>query len=198
MNVAQLQALAEKNKPALLAGGAAVAVGVGLYQRKKAGEAAAGDPRGTETPAGTAAGLALPYSVGGQSYPMSGAGGVYDSSASDLYGAVAPQLESLQEQLSGIKDKLNAPTPTPVPAPVAAPPAAPPPPPPPPTPQHVPVPAPAPAASGPQWVTVRPGDTLSGIAARYREQWITPASIGRLNGIANINRIYPGQSFRIY
>lgn len=197
MNLGQLTALAEKNKPALIGGGAVLAVGVGLYSRKKKADsvAAGGDPRGSEVPAGTPAGLALPYSVGGQSYPMSGAGGVYDSSASDLYGAVAPQLESLQEQLTGIKDKLN--TPVPVPAPVAAPPAAAPPPPPP-TPATVPVPAAAPAGSGPQWVTVRRGDTLSGIAARYREQWITPQSIGALNGIANINRIYAGQTFRIY
>jgi LysM repeat protein len=197
VNIGQLTALAEKNKPALIGGGAVVAVGVGLYSRKKKAEsvAAGGDPRGSEVKAGTPAGLALPYSVGGQSYPMSGAGGVYDSSASDLFGAVSPQLESLRDQMNAMNDKLN--TPVPVPAPVAAPPVAAPPPPPP-TPATVPVPAPAPAASGPQWVTVQRGDTLSGIAARYREQWITPASIGRLNGIANLNRIYPGQSFRIY
>jgi LysM repeat protein len=67
-----------------------------------------------------------------------------------------------------------------------------------PTPQTVPVPAAAPAVSGPQWVTVNPGDTLSGIAARYREQWITPQSVGALNGIANINKIRAGQTLRMY
>lgn len=42
--------------------------------------------------------------------------------------------------------------------------------------------------------TVRPGDTLSGIAARYGTTYI---ELARKNGIANPNIIYPGQTIRI-
>lgn len=42
--------------------------------------------------------------------------------------------------------------------------------------------------------TVRPGDTLSGIAARYGTTYI---ELARKNGIANPNVIYPGQTIRI-
>ena len=42
--------------------------------------------------------------------------------------------------------------------------------------------------------TVRAGDTLSGIAARYGTTYI---ELARKNGIANPNIIYPGQTIRI-
>lgn len=42
--------------------------------------------------------------------------------------------------------------------------------------------------------TVRAGDTLSGIAARYGTTW---QHLQQLNGIADANRIYPGQVLRI-
>ena len=42
--------------------------------------------------------------------------------------------------------------------------------------------------------TVRRGDTLSGIASRYGTSW---QNLARKNGIANANRIYPGQVIRI-
>lgn len=42
--------------------------------------------------------------------------------------------------------------------------------------------------------TVRRGDTLSGIASRYGTSW---QALARKNGIANANRIYPGQVIRI-
>ncbi len=42
--------------------------------------------------------------------------------------------------------------------------------------------------------TVKKGDTLSGIAARYGLNWRTLASI---NGISNPNRIYPGQRIKL-
>ena len=42
--------------------------------------------------------------------------------------------------------------------------------------------------------TVQPGDTLSGIAARYGTTWQT---LARLNSIPNPDRIYPGQKLRI-
>ena len=42
--------------------------------------------------------------------------------------------------------------------------------------------------------TVRAGDTLSGIAARYGTSW---QALAQKNGIANANLIYPGQVIRI-
>lgn len=42
--------------------------------------------------------------------------------------------------------------------------------------------------------TVRAGDTLSGIAARYGTTW---QHLQQINGIADANRIYPGQVLRI-
>lgn len=48
--------------------------------------------------------------------------------------------------------------------------------------------------SGSGTYTVQPGDTLSGIAAKYGTSWQT---LQRLNGIANPNLIYPGQTIRV-
>lgn len=90
-----LQELA-KNKPALLAGGAVVVVGLGLYSRSKSG----GDTAAPASPAVSAAGS---YSNGGQ---VAGAGG-YDSTASDVAAWLHPQLEALRKD--------NIPTPVPVP-----------------------------------------------------------------------------------
>ncbi|MGC1207480.1 MAG: LysM peptidoglycan-binding domain-containing protein [Ornithinimicrobium sp.] len=45
-------------------------------------------------------------------------------------------------------------------------------------------------ASSPSTVTVRPGDTLSGIAAKYK---VSVASLARANSITNTRLIYPGQ-----
>ena len=42
--------------------------------------------------------------------------------------------------------------------------------------------------------TVQPGDTLSGIAAKYGTSWQT---LQQLNGIANANLIYPGQVLKL-
>jgi putative chitinase len=54
-----------------------------------------------------------------------------------------------------------------------------------------PTPAPRPGSST---YSVQPGDTLSGIAARFRTSVSTLASI---NGISNPNRIYVGQTIRL-
>lgn len=43
-------------------------------------------------------------------------------------------------------------------------------------------------------VTVQPGDTLSGIAARYHTTW---QALAASNGIKDPNRIYPGQKIKI-
>ena len=58
-----------------------------------------------------------------------------------------------------------------------------------------PAPAPKPAPKPSQATyTVRPGDTLSGIASRYGTSW---QELQRINGIADANRIYPGQVIKL-
>ncbi|HJB87568.1 LysM peptidoglycan-binding domain-containing protein [Mordavella massiliensis] len=54
--------------------------------------------------------------------------------------------------------------------------------------------SPAQAAPEPVYYTVKRGDTLSGIAARYGT---TYQRLARINGISNPNLIYPGQKIRI-
>ena len=194
MNGAQLSAWVSQNQKPLLGVGAAGAVGFGLWKRHQAKGDVGADPAAAQGTT-TAAGLALPYSAGGQT---SGFGSTYDSSASDLFGAVSPLLESLGNQLTTITDKLNqaSPTPVPAPTPIAAP---------------APAPAPAPVAAPPtpvpagyavdQWYTVRPGDNLSAIAARFPQQSITAQSIyGANRGVigGNINLIRPGQVLHIF
>lgn len=49
--------------------------------------------------------------------------------------------------------------------------------------------------NGSQYYTVRSGDTLSGIASRYNTSYQT---LAKLNGIKNPNRIYTGQSIRLW
>lgn len=51
------------------------------------------------------------------------------------------------------------------------------------------------STSGSQYYTVRSGDTLSRIASRYGTSYQT---LAKLNGIKNPNRIYPGQSIRLW
>ena len=53
--------------------------------------------------------------------------------------------------------------------------------------------APAPAASGSTY-TVQSGDTLSGIAAKYGTSY---QALAALNGIADPNKIYPGQILKL-
>lgn len=50
-------------------------------------------------------------------------------------------------------------------------------------------------ATEPQYYTVRSGDTLSAIASRYGTSYQT---LAKLNGITNPNRIYAGQSIRLW
>ena len=63
-----------------------------------------------------------------------------------------------------------------------------------------PAPAPKPAAPAHGQVgtwTVRDGDTLTSIAHRYPQAWITAASIARLNHLADPDKIYVGQHLKI-
>ena len=65
-----------------------------------------------------------------------------------------------------------------------------------PAPAHAPKPKPAapkPAAK-PGTYTVKAGDTLSGIAARFGTSW---QELQRINGLANANLIFPGQVLRL-
>lgn len=54
--------------------------------------------------------------------------------------------------------------------------------------------APAPGGASPSTYTVRPGDTLSGIAARHGTTW---QELQQLNNIRNANLIHPGQVLRL-
>lgn len=49
-------------------------------------------------------------------------------------------------------------------------------------------------AQGQKTYTVKSGDTLSGIASKFKTSW---QHLQRLNGIPNANRIYPGQVLKI-
>mgnify|MGYP001386332273 CR=1 FL=1 len=55
-------------------------------------------------------------------------------------------------------------------------------------------PASKPSASTVNTYTVKSGDTLSGIAARYGTTW---QNLQKLNGIANANKIYAGQVLKV-
>lgn len=61
-----------------------------------------------------------------------------------------------------------------------------------PAPQPVPTPPPAPPSGG--TYTVRSGDTLSGIAAKYNTSWQV---LQQMNGLPDPNRIYPGQVLKV-
>ena len=62
-----------------------------------------------------------------------------------------------------------------------------------PTPQPAPTPSPSPASKETVY-TVKSGDTLSGIAAKYGTTW---QALQKKNGIANPNLIHPGQKIKI-
>lgn len=108
-DLSALSAAFEAHKVPILAAAAAGTAGLAYY-RKKHPTAPAGPAQGVST-----------ASAGGQTAGMNGAA-AYDSSASDVYGLVQPQLESLGNQLSTLADRMNsvpvaaAPTPAPAPA----------------------------------------------------------------------------------
>lgn len=197
MNTADLEATFEANKLPILGTGAAAVVAFALYKRRKSSSSStAGAPTTTDQSAG-AAGSSF-YSTGGQQGSMTGA--AYDSSASDVYGALSPQLSDFESQLTNLTNMVTA---LPVPALTAAPTLSQPAPPAPaPAPYRAPAPPPLPVASAPahavdQWYTVVRGDTLSGIASRFPQRDITSGTIAQQNGIANPNRIITGQRLHI-
>jgi hypothetical protein len=109
MGAEQITAWVQQNKALAIGGGVAAAAGLGLLARSRAG-GAAGESGGAAVPA------AASYSAGGQVDAVTGGNGVYDSSASDLYSALSPELGGISEQLQKILDGQKT-TPTPVPAP---------------------------------------------------------------------------------
>lgn len=112
MNLASIKAWSAKNKKPLLGSAAAAAVGFGLWTRSKGGS-----PKTT-----TAADI-----TPGSTAPMPNAGGTgYDSSSSDVYNALQPQIEQTQGMLQKLLDALADKPPVPpavVPPPAAKPPA---------------------------------------------------------------------------
>lgn len=80
-----LRSLFAGNKRTLAVGGAAAAVGLGLYARHKGQAGAAGAP--TASVQGT---------------PSSSPQGAYDSTANDVYNSIEPQLQSLADQLGKV------------------------------------------------------------------------------------------------
>lgn len=92
MNPAQLAALFAAHKTAILGGGAAAVAGLALLQKRKKATAATA---GTTTTAGATVPAAAVV-------PTSTAGGGYDSSVTDLYSALQPELEALQAQGAGV------------------------------------------------------------------------------------------------
>ncbi|MGH9381451.1 MAG: phage tail tip lysozyme [Thermoanaerobaculia bacterium] len=95
------------------------------------------------------------------------------------YERPADQSESAQRRRAGYAEAIfagSSPSPSPGPDPA-------------------PGPGPTPGPGGPGGTyTVRPGDTLSGIAARHGTTW---QELQRLNNISNPNLIYPGQVLRL-
>lgn len=88
----------EAHKVPILAAAGAGVVALALLRKRQAGGSA---------PAAAAPSSAGVYSAGGQTAGMHGAG-YFDSSASDVYGLVQPQLESLQGQLGQLNTKLGS------------------------------------------------------------------------------------------
>lgn len=205
MNGAQAQAWFEQNKTTVAVGGAAVVAGLAVMKKKNGAAAAKTDPAAAAAAGTATTASGIPYSVGGQTGGATG-GGSYDSTASDLYGAIQPGMEAIggqqsaiAAQLADLLNKVNSqPASAPAPIPVPAPPA----------PVYAPAPAavappapapPPPAAPGTIYV-VRPGDSLSKIAARYPSPSITWQSIYAANrGVigGNPGLIRPGQQLVI-
>lgn len=99
MDLGALSQQFEANKGPILATAAAGVVGFALYSRRKAGGNTAAPAQAAPTTAGA--------SSGGQTAGMRGAN-AYDSSASDVYGLIQPQMESLGKQVGDLNNKLNA------------------------------------------------------------------------------------------
>jgi hypothetical protein len=105
--LASAEAWLQQNKPLALGVAGAGVVGAALYARKRSavssGRGAADGATGQPAP--------TPFSAGGQ-VPIGGYA-MPDSSASDLYGSLAPELASIADNLNNLNQQTP---PTPVPA----------------------------------------------------------------------------------
>lgn len=106
MNLGQLTGWIQQNKKPLAIAGAVGVGGLALMQRGKSGGGDAGGGPMVD---------AAPTSGAGARYGLTTGGGAYDSTASDVYNAIAPQLEEVRDLLN----QQNKP-----PVPVVAPPKA--------------------------------------------------------------------------
>lgn len=196
MNLAQVKAWGGSHRTALLGGSAGAVALVAVARRRKTTAVPA---PATDTSAARMAGQSFTgaASVGGVGM---------DTSATDVYNALQPQIEANQSLLQKVWDKVtgipemvnqavtaaditgqvtNAIKATPIPvAPAPAP---------------APTPAPpAPAAPEPRTYTVVRGDNLSRIAQRYYGTADWNRIYGANRGIiTNPNLIYPGQTLVI-
>jgi hypothetical protein len=102
VNLASLEQTFRANRGPILGVAAAGVAGLALLRRKRAG----GNTAAPLSPGAS-------YSAGAQIAGTTG--GVYDSSASDVYGVVGPQLEALSKQLNAVASAKPKPAPTPVP-----------------------------------------------------------------------------------
>jgi len=185
-----LAGLAKRNPTLVLGGGAIAAVIVVALSSKGGGGAPAGEAD------------AASVATGGQITPNQG--GYYDSTANDVYASVASQMQNLQQQINDMGAKPSTPTPVPKPTtkpvpPVKKPVPLPKPKPKPPTkPKPLPKPKPKPVPH-PTTYTVKKGDNLSTIAARYygRQDWkkIYQANVKVVG--KNPNQIRAGQKLVI-
>jgi hypothetical protein len=105
--LASAEAWLQQNKPLALGVAGAGVVGAALYARKRSA-VSSGRGAATGQPDPT------PFSAGGQ-VPIGGYA-MPDSSASDLYGSLAPELASIADNLNGLQQQKDAKPPTPVPA----------------------------------------------------------------------------------
>lgn len=106
MNAEQARAWATAHKKELGAGGVVVVLLLGLRARKsKAGDTVNGTAATSPAYAGAA------QQATGGSY-----GGAYDSTSSDVYNALQPQLESVSSGLDELRKLFGNAAPTPVPA----------------------------------------------------------------------------------
>lgn len=208
MNLQQLPDWFRQNPKA--AGGAAAVGLLGVVVWRRHASAGASTSAGTDGSGGVAltpAGSTL--STGSQLQ-----GGV-DTSGTDAYNALEPLVEQLQNQVGQLQDTIPVPappahvTPTPSRKPTPAKPTPTPsknhptpakkkPTPKKPAPTHrtIPVHHPAPAKKPAPTYTVKRGDTLTGIAARFPSQTITASSIYGANRKvigSNRNLIRPGE-----
>ncbi|MDO8107149.1 hypothetical protein Q6348_08060 [Isoptericola sp. b441] len=109
MNLAQLKAsLARNKKPLAIAGAVGVAGLAWATSRRKSGGA---------TSSGTSSAVSYPSgSAPSPSYYTPGSAGTYDSTGTDVYNALQPQLQDIRDQLN----QLNNPDPSTIPTPVPA------------------------------------------------------------------------------